>query len=110
VFRLAALVGVRGVVSFSDPLPRAAADGTTIMPGHVGIIYQALNAVYTGRGTERSLIVLPGGSVFSARAAQKIRSGDQGHEYAQRRLIALGARPVRAGERPASWLAEVLST
>ncbi len=66
----AALVGVRGIVSFSDPMPRAAADGTTITPGHVGTIYQALNAVYTSRGTERSLIVLPGGSIFSARAAQ----------------------------------------
>ena len=70
VFRQAALVGVRGIVSFSDPMPRAAADGTTVTPGHVGTIYQALNAVYTGRGTERSLIVLPGGSIFSARAAQ----------------------------------------
>jgi hypothetical protein len=109
VFRLAVLRGIRGVVSFSDPVPRAAADGTMITPGHVGIIYQALNAVYTGRGTERSLIVLPGGAVFSARAAQKIRSCDQGHEYAERLLIAHGARPIRAGERPGSWLAEALS-
>jgi len=47
VFRQAALAGVRGVVSFSDPMPRAAADGTTITPGpYVGTIYQALNAVY----------------------------------------------------------------
>ncbi len=39
---------------------------------------------------------------------QKIRSRDQGHEYAERLLIAHGARPMHAGERPASWLAEVL--
>lgn len=54
-FRLAGLRGIRDVVSFSDPLSRAAADGTTITPGHAGIIYQAPNAACTRRPTERSL-------------------------------------------------------
>lgn len=57
--RLAAAAGVRGLVMFSDPLPRHRADGTMIMPGHVGTIYQATNAVYTGRGTPRTLTFLP---------------------------------------------------
>ncbi len=70
VFRLAQRAGVRGVVSFSDPVPRARADGTSLTPGHVGTIYQAGGAVYTGRGTRRSLVMLPDGCVLSARATQ----------------------------------------
>ncbi len=96
----AALVGVRGIVSFSDPMPRAAADGTTITPGHVGTIYQALNAVYTSRGTERSLIVLPGGSIFSARAAQ-ISCG-AGAGMAARSRGECTAGPGR--DRPGHWI------
>jgi hypothetical protein len=46
-------------VVFSDPVERRRADGTVIMPGHVGVIYQASNAVYTGRGTARTLALLP---------------------------------------------------
>ena len=44
VFRLAAGVGYRGIVSFSDPNPRYDDDGRLTMPGHLGIVYQALNA------------------------------------------------------------------
>jgi len=47
VFRLAADVGYRGIVSFSDPNPRYDDDGKLTMPGHLGIVYQALNARYT---------------------------------------------------------------
>jgi hypothetical protein len=106
--RLAAATGVRGLVMFSDPVERRRADGTVIMPGHVGVIYQASNAVYTGRATARTLALLPDGTVFSDRAAQKIRTGERGHDYAERRLVALGARPRRPGENPAAWLAEAL--
>jgi hypothetical protein len=45
--RLAASTGLRGLVMFSDPIPRRRADGTVVMPGHVGVIYQASNAIYT---------------------------------------------------------------
>ncbi len=67
--RLAATAGVRGLVMFSDPLPRTRADGAVVMPGHVGTIYQAANSVYTGRSTPRTLTLLPDGTVFSDRAA-----------------------------------------
>jgi len=100
--------GVRGVVSFADPLPRSRADGVEIKPGHVGIVYQAANARYTGRATPRSLALLPDGSTFSDRAKQKIRRQERGHEYAEQQLIAWGARPMRAGEKPAIWLAAAL--
>lgn len=82
---------LRGVVSFSDPLPRAAADGRVVMPGHVGTIYQAFNAHYLGRSTPRTLTLLPDGSVFSDRTAQKIRARERGWAYAVEQLVAFGA-------------------
>lgn len=107
--RLAAADGLRGLVMFSDPVPRTRADGLVVMPGHVGTIYQASNAVYTGRATCRSLTLLPDGTMFSDRAAQKIRKRESGCEAAERRLIGFGARPPRAMEGPAAWLAAALA-
>lgn len=101
--------GVRGVVSFADPVPRLLPDGSTSAPGHVGWIYQAGGAVYTGRGRARTLTLLPDGSVFSDRARAKVLAQHRGHEYAERQLIALGARAPRAGEQPATWLAAALA-
>lgn len=107
-FRLAHAAGLRGVVSFSDPVARHAWDGTLVKPGHIGIIYQATNSTYLGLSTARSHLLLPDGTVFDDRAAQKIRGQESGHGYAERRLIAMGARPVRAGQSPAAWLAQAL--
>lgn len=107
--RLAAAAGLRGLVMFSDPVERRREDGTVITPGHVGVIYQASGCTYTGRGCRRRLTLLPDGTVFSARAAQKIRKQEQGHRYAERQLEAFGARPMRAGQQPADWLAEALA-
>jgi hypothetical protein len=106
--RLAAKAGLRGLVMFSDPIRRTRVDGTVVLPGHVGTIYQAGGARYAGRATRRTLKLLPDGTVFSDRAAQKIRRQEQGHRYAEERLIAWGARPPRAGERPPVWLARAL--
>lgn len=99
--------GVRGIVSFADPVPRRVA-GQVLFPGHVGTIYQASNAVFTGRGTARTLTVLPDGTSLSDRAIQKVRTRDRGHEYVERRLVELGARTPRAGELGAAWLAGAL--
>lgn len=96
--------GYRGVVSFSDPLRREDDAGRVICPGHVGTVYQALNAVYTGRGTPRTLRVLPDGRVLSARTLQKIRAGERGHEAAERLLVRHGASP-RGSQDPIIWLA-----
>lgn len=102
--------GVRGVVAFSDPVPRSAGPNGVILPGHVGIIYQASNAVYTGRSTARTLTVLPNGRIFSARARSKIVGGDRGWRYAVGQLVDAGARcPVPgarcpAGETLENWL------
>lgn len=85
--------GVRGVVSFSDPVQRVRADGVVIMPGHVGTVYQALGARYLGRSTPQTLHILPDTTTFSARAAAKVRQLDRGWRYAVDQLLAAGADP-----------------
>ncbi|MGI5507601.1 hypothetical protein [Streptomyces sp. CA-106131] len=72
----------------------------------MGTIYQASNAVCLGRATPRTVKLLPDGTVLNDRAAQKIRRQEQGHEYAEARLIALGARVPPAGGDPTVWLRE----
>jgi hypothetical protein len=78
------------------------------MPGHLGIVYQALGAVYTGPTGKQTAHVLPDGTVLSPRAEQKIRDQDKGREYAEKILIGHGARPMRAGQDPRAWLREAL--
>ncbi|MEJ3741764.1 hypothetical protein WEI85_00480 [Actinomycetes bacterium KLBMP 9797] len=39
---------------------------------------------------------------------QKVRGQEVGREYVERRLLALGARPLRAGMNPARWLLDAL--
>lgn len=109
VFEQAADAGISGIVSFSDPMPRATS-GRIIMPGHVGIIYQSSNALYLGRGRARWITLLPDGTVLNDRAVAKIKAQDQGHEYVERKLVAFGARAPRACEDPSAWLAEALET
>jgi|SRR5262245_22353278 len=102
-FRLAAARGLRGIVSFSDPVARRDAQGNVTMPGHVGTIYQASNATYTGRITPRTVWHLPSGEIFNEQAIGKIRQQKEGHEYAEQTLIDLGARPRRRRENPTDW-------
>lgn len=104
-FRALRLDGFLGVVSFSDPHRRVALDGRVILPGHVGTIYQAHNGVYTGRSKSETKQLLPDGTLFESRAAQKVRTGDQGHAYSRRILEANGAEPLRAGEDAGAWVA-----
>jgi hypothetical protein len=109
-FELLRGIGLRGVVSFSDPLPRSTWDGQTIFPGHVGTIYQAHNGVYKGRSTPNTLYLLPNGRTFSARAQQKIRAREQGWRYSADQLIVAGALigvtvpPLTEAEDSTSWL------
>lgn len=105
-FELVAREGIAGVVSFSDPVPRARVDGRVVFKGHIGTVYQATNATYTGRGTRRTLKVLPDGSILNDRALQKVRGGERGWEYVMRQLVDAGAAPLR-GE-PDAWLREQL--
>lgn len=110
VLRLAARAGIRGVVSFSDPVARFDQHDRRVMPGHWGCTYQACNAVPVGGSWKRTHWVLPDGTFFSPVRMQKIRAQASGHEYAERLLIRWDARPMRAFEDPKAWLAEALRT
>jgi len=96
--------GFAGVVSYSDPVRRVALDGRVILPGHVGTVYQALGAIYTGRGRSQTLRLLPDGSALSGRAVAKIRARERGWRYAVEQLVAAGARAPLAGEDLRAWL------
>ena len=107
-FELARKEGIRGVVSFSDPLPRYDADGDVVFRGHIGTIYQASNAICAGRSTRRTLTILPNGRVLSDRAAQKIRASETGHGGVERSLREFGASPRRLSESASDYLKRVL--
>src|SRR5437899_12593925 len=85
--------GLEGVIAFSDPVPRRTTDGVLVKPGHCGIAYQATGGLYLGRGTPRTLRVLPDGTVLNDRAIQKVRSQETGWRYAARCLEGFGAEP-----------------
>lgn len=102
--------GLTGVVSFSDPVPRDTITGERVFNGHIGCIYQACNAIYTGRTQRRTLSLLPDGRVFSDRCKSKIRNREQGWEYSARILQSFGADAVwehAHGEWLRHWLAIV---
>lgn len=103
-FELLRREGIIGVLSFSDPMPRTTLEGRTVFLGHVGVVYQAHNATYLGRGTARTIRLLPDGTVLSDRAISKIRSGECGWRYSARLLERHGAKPYAGGSRRA-WLA-----
>lgn len=108
VFKLAAAAGLRGVVAFSDPMPRRTAAGELLMPGHVGHIYRAgagATGRYTGRGTPRTLTLLPDGRVFSARTRAKVTAWDRGGPAAVRELVDLGAPAPVDGHGCTGWAA-----
>ncbi len=107
-FTEAAARGVRGIVSFADPVPRQVGE-RVLFPGHVGTIYQASNAVYTGRATPRTLTLLPDGTVLSARAMQKVRGQESGHRHVEELLMGWGAPAPRAFQDPRRWLIDACS-
>jgi hypothetical protein len=107
-FEQLAHAAVAGVVAFADPVVRLAADGTVVCPGHRGVIYMAKGGHYLGRSTPRTNTVLADGTVLSARAIQKVRRRERGHDYVIRRLVAAGAPTPSRCEDLADWLARAL--
>lgn len=101
---------VKFIVSYSDPVPRKAEDGSLVMPGHVGTIYQALNARYFGRGSRRGLWMDSSGLVLSERMLHKVRTEDSRMGYGIRQLLASGAPPKTFGESYADWVTRALDT
>lgn len=101
---------IKGVVSYSDPVPRLTCAGRLVMPGHVGTIYKAFNGAYLGRGSSRTILLDPQGRVFSARALSKIRNDERGRDYAEAALVALGAPRRYRTESGASYVSRVLES
>lgn len=96
--------GFTGVVSFSDPAPRHTAAGSCVFGGHVGTIYQALNASYLGRSKAETRRVLPDGTILHGRALTKIRHRRRGWRYAAAILERHGAEPLREADDAAAWV------
>ena len=92
------------VLSYSDPVPRRRADGTVVMPGHVGTIYQAFNGTYHGRSKKETQWFGPDGRLFDRRSFSKIRNGESGAEAAYKRLVARGAPPKKRTETWATYI------
>ena len=91
---------VGAVVSYSDPVPRLTAEGALVKPGHLGIIYQAFNALYVGRSRRETVAIDRAGRVVNRRALSKIRNDETGAGYAYEQLLAAGAptrRPLEDG-------------
>lgn len=90
-FELASAAGFQALVAHSDPQPRFQRSGETVFPGHVGTIYQATNARYTGRTPARTWRMFDDGTVFSARAWSKLRGRERGYRYVVQMLEQHGA-------------------
>ena len=88
-------------------MPRRSVAGDLILPGHCGIAFQAHNGIYLGRGTPRTLRLLPNGRVLHERTIQKIRAGERGWRSGAIQLEEFGAAaaPDDPHERRL-WLAE----
>ena len=105
VFRLLAREGVAAVASFSDPVVRRAADGRLIAPGHVGTVYQAANAVYTGRTAPVVYRLFPAdAALLHPRLLAKYRAGAPNAGSVERALVGHGAPPRTPDEDRARYL------
>jgi hypothetical protein len=97
-------LGYAGVVSFSDPVARPDAHGSIVFPGHIGVIYQAHNAVYLGRTKAERKRLLADGTVLPNRTLAKIRKREKGWRYGVERLVSYGAEGLGEFEDPRAWL------
>jgi len=110
--------GIKGVISFSDPIPRCTEAGVLVTPGHVGTVYQSLNALYTGKSkamTKR--LFRDDASEVACRSASKIRAKARGEtdpkkirswRSAVAEYVRHGAQPpeVDGGPELQAWLDE----
>jgi hypothetical protein len=78
LFELARRQGFGAVVAHSDPEPRYTRERGCVFAGHIGTIYQATNAIYTGLTAASTRRLFADGTVFSARAWSKLRRRERG--------------------------------
>ncbi len=86
------------VLSYSDPTPRTALDGSVVFAGHIGQVYCASNAHYCGRSAPRRELLTPTGQILSSRTLSKVRSDTAQAASAERLLVEAGAPPRRPDE------------
>lgn len=98
---------LRGVVAYCDPLERRDALGQLVKRSHTGVVYRASGCEFAGVGAGRTLWLTPDGQVASERALSKLRSQDQGRDYAERMLRDRGAPPRAPGEPAQGWLSRL---
>jgi hypothetical protein len=91
--------GWRAIMAYSDPMMRHTHDGKVILPGHVGTIYKAHNALYLGRSASRTHCITPDGRVISPRMLSKFRNDESGADAARVALEQLGAPEYGGGNR-----------
>lgn len=108
-FRAArAVLQVDGVLSYSDPVERVSEAGVVVKPGHIGTVYQALNAVYLGRARGGTMILSRDGRIVSRRALSKLRNEESGAGYAYEQLRRLGAPERQPFEDPKAYAERAL--
>lgn len=107
---------IKVLLSFSDPVPRRSTAGFLTMPGHIGNIYQAHNAVFVGRSRAKTLHLTPAGVAPDPRMLSKIRSlgtmrpEKGGREGARRFVEDYGAPRRRRGESYRAWVKRGLAS
>ncbi len=99
---------VQGVLSYSDPIERVDVAGRVVKPGHVGTVYQALNASYLGRARGGTMILSRDGRCVSRRALSKLRNDESGADYAYEQLRKLGAPERQPFEDPKAYAERAL--
>lgn len=103
-------LGTKILVSYSDPVARIKDNGEIVMPGHVGLIYQATNALYMGRSSPRTIYLTRDAQVISGRALSKIRLGERGKDYAEEQLARATGLARRRGESGEAYVTRALPT
>lgn len=106
---LRAKLGTDGVLSYSDPVERVDAAGNVVKRGHVGTVYQALNACYRGRSRAQLMVLSRDGRVVDKRALSKLRNDETGAAYAYDQMRALGAPERRPFEGGAEYVTRALA-
>ena len=98
------------VISYSDPVARRNTDGTVTMPGHVGSIYQASNALFLGTASPKTQYLDPKtGLAYANRGLAKIRNNEVGREYAEKKLTEFSGAERMPDETPAAFVKRALA-
>ena len=111
MFELARAQGFVAVSADSDPAKRCDAAGRVVFAGHIGTVYQATNARYTGRSNRHTVrLFLDDHTVFSNAAWGKLRARKRGWNYVAEKLCRHGAsKPPAFSVGDSTWRAWVSS-